>query len=97
MEMLCSVASRVKSSVSTKSGSCGVLQWELCEGTLDEALDDLEGLWDRNWFCRASQHALMAVWVSIFAASADKGVVLACRANSSMLLVSLSHRYMSPF
>ena len=39
---------------------------------------------------------MAAVWVSIFTASADKGVVPAWRANGSMLLLSLFHRYMSP-
>ena len=63
---------------------------------LDDAHDDLEELQERDLLCRASQCALTAVWVSIFTASADKGVVPAWRANGSMLLLSLSHRYMSP-
>ena len=46
--------------------------------------------------CRASQCVLVVVWASIFAASTNKGVVPAWRANGSMLLLSLSHRYMSP-
>ena len=43
-----------------------------------------------------NMHVLAVVWASIFTASTDKGVVPAWRANGSMLLLSLSHRYTSP-
>ena len=100
MEM-CSVTSRVKSSALTQNGSWGVPYCVLCEWvlaeTLDNALDDdLHELRDWALFCSASWHALAAVWVSIFTASTDRGVVPTRRANSSRSLLSLSHRYTSP-
>ena len=70
-------------------------EWDLVED-LDDAHDDLEALWERDLLSRASLHTLAAVWASIFAASTDKGVVPAWRANGSMLLLSLSHRNTSP-
>ena len=56
-------------------------KWVLAEA-LDDALDDLDELWDWGLFCKASQCVLVVVWVSIFAASADRGVVPACLEGS---------------
>ena len=97
MEMLCSVASRVRSSALTQNGSWGIPYHELHQWVLPVALDDaLDELQDWALFCNASQHALVAVWASIFIASTDRDIVPARRANSSRLLLSLSHRYTSP-
>ena len=71
-------------------------EWVLAEDLADALEDDLDELKDWALFCSASQCALVVVWVSIFAASTDRGVVATWRANSSRSLLSLSHRYTSP-
>ena len=85
----------------TKNGSCGVPYHESCPEVWDDTLEDaheeaLDELWDLDLVCKASQCAFVVVWVSIFTASADRGVVPACNASGSKLWVSLSHRYTSP-